>query len=53
MVQEEHRQRLCDRLMRQLEERERRKAGQVAVFTARVFGKIEKLLKRWDRMEKI
>jgi len=53
MVQEEHRQRLCDRLMRQLEERERRKAGRVAVFTARVFSKIEKLLKRWDRMEKI
>jgi len=58
MAKEEQRQRICDRQRLRMEERERRflaredrRAGQVALYTAKVFGKIERLLQTWDRMD--
>lgn len=58
MAKEEQRQRIYQRQLLRMEERERRflaredrRAGQVALYTAKVFGKIERLLQLWDRME--
>ncbi|CAK9064110.1 Prolyl-tRNA synthetase [Durusdinium trenchii] len=57
MAKEERRQQLCARVMRRWEERERRhleredrRALQVASFTSRVVGQIERLIQRWDKI---